>query len=193
MRHPGYGMDDRLMLERINYDDWTVKPGLGRLPAEHHAPADHRPRGALQAVCARSSALVDEYVDAFGDSQSAAPAPGLHLPARQHLSHLQRQPAVPRLHPADGGRRLRPRAPRRQVVLRQGADGLRRRRGQERLGERRRERAGHDVVPLVRQRQPLLRPRVPHVRARDGRRREHLGRAAQPLLPASGTTRTRRA
>ena len=32
MRHPGYGMDDRLMLRRIDYENWTVRLDTGVYP-----------------------------------------------------------------------------------------------------------------------------------------------------------------
>ena len=36
MRHPGYEMNDRLMLYRINYEDWTVELDSGVYPLNTH-------------------------------------------------------------------------------------------------------------------------------------------------------------
>ena len=69
MRHPGYGMDDRLMLERINYNDWTVKLDTGVYPLNTtHLPTIDP--AEPYRLSSEEQALVDEYVDAFEDSQS---------------------------------------------------------------------------------------------------------------------------
>ena len=69
MRHPGYNMDDRLMLNRIDYDNWTVSLDSGVYPLNtNHLPTID-PADPYK-LSAEESALVDEYVDAFGDSQA---------------------------------------------------------------------------------------------------------------------------
>ena len=69
MRHPGYNMDDRLMLNRIDYDNWTVSLDSGVYPLNTtHLPTID-PADPYK-LSAEESALVDEYVDAFGDSQA---------------------------------------------------------------------------------------------------------------------------
>lgn len=69
MRHPGYGMDDRLMLNRINYSDWTVELDTGVYPlSTTHLPTID-PANPYR-LSPEEAELVDEYVDAFRESQS---------------------------------------------------------------------------------------------------------------------------
>ncbi len=69
MRHPGYGMDERLMLNRINYSDGTVRLDSGVYPlVTTHLPTIDP--AEPYAISPEESALIDEYVDAFKESQS---------------------------------------------------------------------------------------------------------------------------
>ena len=68
-RHPGYGMDGRLMLERINFDDYTVRLDEGVFPLNHHQ-WDTVLRDDPYALLPDEEALIDEYVTAFRESQS---------------------------------------------------------------------------------------------------------------------------
>ena len=69
MRHPGYGMDGRLMLNRIDYAAGTValESGVYPLVTTHLPTIDPADPYALSQ---EESELVDEYVDAFRDSQA---------------------------------------------------------------------------------------------------------------------------
>ena len=80
MRHPGYGMDDRLMLNRINYRDWTVELESGVYPLNTtHLPTID-PADPYRLTQAEQE-LTDEYVDAFRESQ----------PLRRHLDFIYRR------------------------------------------------------------------------------------------------------
>lgn len=79
-RHPGYGMDDRLMLERINYNDWTVELESGVYPLNTTELPTVDPADPYR-LSAEEAALVDEYVDAFRESQ----------PLRRHLDFIYRK------------------------------------------------------------------------------------------------------
>ena len=63
MRHPGYNMDDRLMLNRIDYDNWTVSLDSGVYPLNTTRLPTIDPADPYR-LSAEESALVDEYVDA---------------------------------------------------------------------------------------------------------------------------------
>ena len=80
MRHPGYGMDDRLMLNRINYSDWTVRLDSGVYPLVTNNLPTIDPADPYR-LSDEERALVDEYVDAFGDSQAL----------RRHLDFIYRR------------------------------------------------------------------------------------------------------
>lgn len=80
MRHPGYGMDDRLMLNRINYNDWTVQLDTGAYPLNTtHLPTIDP--ADPYSITDEERELIDEYVDAFKESQSL----------RRHLDFIYRR------------------------------------------------------------------------------------------------------
>ena len=108
---------------------------LGDLSPQHQPLPDRGPEGPLPAHERGGRAGGGVRLRLQGEPAAQAP-PRLHLPEGQHLPLLQRQPALPRLHPHDAGRQVCQCAPRRPLVRRAGADGLRRRCGQERLGAR---------------------------------------------------------
>ncbi len=80
MRHPGYGMDDRLMLRRIDYENWTVRLDTGVYPLNAARLPTVDPADPYR-LSAEEAALVDEYVDAFRESQ----------PLRRHLDFIYRR------------------------------------------------------------------------------------------------------
>lgn len=66
-RHPGYEMDSRLMLERVNWQDMTVEleSGVYPLNTRRFPTVDPQEPGKLSPEEAR---LVEEYVSAFRES-----------------------------------------------------------------------------------------------------------------------------
>ena len=80
LRHPGYGMNDRLMLNRINYRDWTVSLDTGVYPLNTTNLPTVNP-GEPYALTPEEAALVEEYVSAFRESQ----------PLRRHLDFIYRR------------------------------------------------------------------------------------------------------
>lgn len=80
MRHPGYNMDDRLMLNRINFDDCTVRLDTGVYPLNTSSLSTIDPADPYR-LSAEEAELVNEYVDAFRESQ----------PLRRHLDFIYRR------------------------------------------------------------------------------------------------------
>ena len=80
MRHPGYGMDDRLMLKRIDFDNHTVRLDTGVYPLNTRRLPTVDPADPY-ALTPEEEALAAEYVDAFADSQ----------PLRRHLDFIYRR------------------------------------------------------------------------------------------------------
>ncbi|MCF0138472.1 MAG: fructose-1,6-bisphosphatase [Oscillospiraceae bacterium] len=79
-RHPGYGMDSRLMLERIDYEHNTVRLDTGVYPLNTDKwmtvdPADP------YALTEDEKALIEEYVTVFRESQSL----------RRHMDFIYRK------------------------------------------------------------------------------------------------------
>ncbi len=68
-RHPGYGMNGRLMLERINFDDYTVRLDEGTYPLNHRQ-WDTVDRGDPYSLLPDEVELINEYVGMFRESQS---------------------------------------------------------------------------------------------------------------------------
>ena len=77
MRHPGYEMNDRLMLNRINYEDWTVELDSGTYPLNTDRFPTVDPKEPYR-LTPEEEALVEEYVSAFKESQ----------PLRRHLDFI---------------------------------------------------------------------------------------------------------
>ena len=77
-RHPGYGMDDRLMLDRVDFAAGTVRLDTGAYPLTRcdFPTIDHA--GDRYALTEAEAALVEEYVSAFRESQ----------PLRRHLDFI---------------------------------------------------------------------------------------------------------
>ncbi len=68
-RHPGYGMDDRLMLDRVNWDDYTVALDDGIYPLNSRAfPTVDRSDPYRLSEGERLA--VEEYVTAFRESRA---------------------------------------------------------------------------------------------------------------------------
>ena len=68
-RHPGYGMDSRLMLERIDFEHNTVRLDDGVYPLNTSLWPTIDPSDPYK-LTAEEEALVEEYVSAFRESQS---------------------------------------------------------------------------------------------------------------------------
>ena len=68
-RHPGYGMDSRLMLERIDFEHNTVRLDDGVYPLNTSLWPTIDP-GDPYRLTAEEEALVEEYVSAFRESQA---------------------------------------------------------------------------------------------------------------------------
>ena len=77
-RHPGYGMDDRLMLDRVDFAAGTVSLDTGAYPLTRcdFPTIDHA--GDRYALTEAEAALVEEYVSAFRESQ----------PLRRHMDFI---------------------------------------------------------------------------------------------------------
>ena len=77
-RHPGYGMDDRLMLDRVDFAAGTVRLDTGAYPLTRcdFPTIDHA--GDRYAMTEAEAALVEEYVSAFRESQ----------PLRRHMDFI---------------------------------------------------------------------------------------------------------
>ena len=77
-RHPGYGMDDRLMLDRVDFAAGTVRLDTGVYPLTRcdFPTIDHA--GDRYALTEAEAALVEEYVSAFRESQ----------PLRRHMDFI---------------------------------------------------------------------------------------------------------
>ena len=77
-RHPGYGMDDRLMLDRVDFAAGTVRLDTGAYPLTRcdFPTIDHA--GDRYALTEAEAALVEEYVSAFRESQ----------PLRRHMDFI---------------------------------------------------------------------------------------------------------
>ena len=73
-RHPGYGMDSRLMLERIDFASNTVRLDDGVYPLNTDLWPTIDPADPYR-LTAEEEALVEEYVSAFRESQ----APRRHI------------------------------------------------------------------------------------------------------------------
>ena len=80
MRHPGYEMDDRLMLNRIDYGCGTVELDSGVYPLRRTDLPTVDPADPY-LLTGEESALVEEYVSAFRESQ----------PLRRHLDFIYRR------------------------------------------------------------------------------------------------------
>ena len=68
-RHPGYGMDSRLMLERIDFENNTVRLDDGLYPLNTSLWPTIDPSDPYK-LTAEEEALVEEYVSAFRESQA---------------------------------------------------------------------------------------------------------------------------
>ena len=68
-RHPGYGMDSRLMLERIDFEHNTVRLDEGVYPLNTSLWPTIDPAEPYR-LTAEEEALVEEYVSAFRESQA---------------------------------------------------------------------------------------------------------------------------
>ena len=68
-RHPGYGMDSRLMLERIDFANNTVRLDEGVYPLNTELWPTIDPADPYR-LTAEEEALVEEYVSAFRESQA---------------------------------------------------------------------------------------------------------------------------
>ena len=68
-RHPGYGMDSRLMLERIDFEHNTVRLDEGVYPLNTSLWPTIDPADPYR-LTAEEEALVEEYVSAFRESQA---------------------------------------------------------------------------------------------------------------------------
>lgn len=79
MRHPGYDMDDRLMLNRINYTDWTVQLDTGVYPLNTTNLPTIDPADPYKLTDAERE-LIAEYTDAFRESREL----------RRHLDFIYR-------------------------------------------------------------------------------------------------------
>jgi fructose-1,6-bisphosphatase-3 len=68
-RHPGYGMDSRLMLDKVNWDNYTVTLASGVYPLKntHFPTVDSRNPYALTED---EQALIEEYADLFRNSKT---------------------------------------------------------------------------------------------------------------------------
>ena len=77
-RHPGYGMDDRLMLDRVDFAAGTVRLDTGAYPLTRcdFPTIDHA--GDRYALTEAEAALVEEYASAFRESQ----------PLRRHMDFI---------------------------------------------------------------------------------------------------------
>lgn len=80
MRHPGYEMDDRLMLNRIDYGRGTVELDSGVYPLRRTDLPTVDPADPY-LLTGEEGALVEEYVSAFRESQ----------PLRRHLDFIYRR------------------------------------------------------------------------------------------------------
>ena len=79
-RHPGYGMDSRLMLERIDFEANTVRLDDGVYPLNTDKWAAVNPENPYELNDDELS-LIDEYVTAFRESQSL----------RRHMDFIYRK------------------------------------------------------------------------------------------------------
>jgi len=70
-RHPGYCMDDRLMLEKIDYVNYTVELETGSYPLNTHEWPTVDPAEPYK-LSADEEKLVEDYVYAFRDSRALA-------------------------------------------------------------------------------------------------------------------------
>lgn len=77
MRHPGYEMDDRLMLNRVDFTAGTVRLESGTYPLRRLDFPTVDPDDPYRLTAAES-ALVEEYISAFRESQ----------PLRRHLDFI---------------------------------------------------------------------------------------------------------
>ena len=77
-RHPGYGMDDRLMLDRVDFAAGTVRLDGGTYPLTRLDFPTIDPEGDRCALTAAEAELVEEYISAFRESQ----------PLRRHLDFI---------------------------------------------------------------------------------------------------------
>jgi fructose-1,6-bisphosphatase-3 len=68
-RHPGYGMDSRLMLDRVNWDNYTValESGIYPLKCTNFPTVDPQ---APYVLTGDEQKLLDEYVDLFRNSKT---------------------------------------------------------------------------------------------------------------------------
>ena len=79
-RHPGYGMDSRLMLERIDFANNTVRLDDGVYPLNTDKWSTVDPENPYE-LNSDELALIDEYVTAFRESQSL----------RRHMDFIYRK------------------------------------------------------------------------------------------------------
>lgn len=77
-RHPGYGMDDRLMLDRVDFAAGTVRLDGGTYQLTRLDFPTIDPEGDRCALTAAEAELVEEYISAFRESQ----------PLRRHLDFI---------------------------------------------------------------------------------------------------------
>ena len=77
-RHPGYGMDDRLMLDRVDFAAGTVRLDTGAYPLTRCDFPTIDPAGDRYALTEAEASLVEEYVSAFRESQ----------PLRRHMDFI---------------------------------------------------------------------------------------------------------
>ena len=77
-RHPGYGMDDRLMLDRVDFAAGTVSLDTGVYPLTRCDFPTIDPEGDRCALTAAEAELVEEYISAFRESQ----------PLRRHMDFI---------------------------------------------------------------------------------------------------------
>ena len=77
-RHPGYGMDDRLMLDRVDFAAGTVSLDTGAYPLTRCDFPTIDPEGDRCALTAAEAELVEEYISAFRESQ----------PLRRHMDFI---------------------------------------------------------------------------------------------------------
>ncbi len=123
LRHPEYGMADRLLLDKIDYEN-KLHHHRGR----HLSPGGHRlphrgPQGPLypHAGGGERHRPAHRLLPAQREAAKARPLPVLQGRA---LQGVQRQSAVPRLHPHDRGRAAADLHPGRQGARGQGVLGL---------------------------------------------------------------------
>ena len=165
LRNPDFGMADRLLLDKIDYESRTVTVDGRAYPMLDTDFPTVNPADPY-ALTPEEEILIHQLTLSFLHSEKLQRHVRFLYSKGSLYQDLQRQPALPRLHP-HGGRRLPPLLPgERGASLRQGLSGLcgsGRPPGlllRPRLGGAGR-RHGLPVVPVGGPQQPHLRPR-PH-------------------------------